>query len=1654
MQIEKYFKRIEEKVLEVYAVAEEARKKGLDPRQNVEIPLAKSLAERAVGLVSVLYPQVKDEKIVNRISELEKQFGKLDPAVCLSIAEEIAKEKFCKFRNLLEAIDAGIRVAFAYYTLGVVVVPLEGYTHMELKKTKEGKDYFCAYYSGPIRSAGTTASSFSLVIIDYLRSKFGFAKYDPSETEIKRIITEIYDYHERITNLQYLANEKELDFLLRHLPIQIDGLPSEEKEVSNYKDLERVETNRLRNGVCLVLSEGIAQKAAKVLRFIKKLKLQGFELNDWDFLEEYVVLQKKIRDIQKSKEDAEAYYIKDLVAGRPVFSHPSRSGGFRLRYGRARTSGFSCMALHPATMAITDDFLAVGTQIKTERPTKGAAIASCDSIDGPIVKLKDGSVLKIKTLEKAREIYKEAEEIIYIGDVLVPYADFLNRNAQLEPAGYVEEYWKAELKEKLDDLKRELKEEDEINKKIIDELKEINCYDLRFEKAIELSEKYNLALHPEYIFFWTQISEEEFLGLLDWLSNGKLNGKIILPYSKIDRERFIKGKRALELLGVEHQVTLENVVIDKKNAVSLLVNLGIDEKIIEKEDYSIEIEIEEIARKIKNELDKEKEANKEKVENKEEKSEKNVLDLINKLAKFKIKDKAGTFIGARMGRPEKAKLRKLTGSPSVLFPVGYEGGRLRSVQAACEVGSVKADFPLYFCEACNKEAIYPLCEACGSECRKLNYCPKCQQIFQQEKCPEHGIGQGYSGKRIDIKKYFDCAIKKLKLEKEEIPPLIKGVRGTSSKNHIHENLAKGFLRSMFNLHVNKDGTIRYDATELPITHFKAREIGTSIEKLKEMGYTKDIYDKELENEEQILEIYPHDIILPAYQEEEPSDKVFMNVAKFMDNLLLRFYEIEPFYNLDKKEDLAGQLVVFISPHNAAGVIGRIIGFSKNQAFLASPYMHAGVRRDCLDYGSYVSVERNGEWQIEKIGKIIDELNPDEKADNFGTLKKEILNLNTFSNPGESKVTEVTKHAPRKMLKLFLEDGRKIELTENHRVYLKGKKEKEAREIEVGEKLIVSYRKEIQEKDIPELFLPEIFQEREDIMIRNVREFLSCFEKIDKGSNFYQRDSFPIKFVKEFLGRHNKILYDLPNDAKIAIKRDNVFIPINIPLDKELLEIFGLYIAEGHARKNESKKGFYQISIASADKKIREFIKKIFYLYFNLKPSEDHIDHVTFSSRIIYELFKNYLKMGSRAREKRIPNLFLDLKKEKLACLLRGYFEGDGSVSLTDTRVACDTVSEGLKQDLSFVLSRFEIFTKFYEYEKEPGPIVREFYLRKNRKIPKFKITKIIIPSNFVKKFKEIGFLSEKKSNILGVLCKKTPMGMRIDLDENYVYPKVVKIENIGEKESYCFNVQEEHNFFCNDILVHNCDGDESAVLLLLDCLINFSKEYLPDHRGATQDAPLVLNMKLNPGEVDDQIFDFDIIKELPVELYKAAEKREHSSSVVEKMELIKHRIIKGEPAFKNLWYSHEVSDINNAVLCSSYKNIPTMQEKVQRQMQLVEKIRAADTGDTARLIIDRHLMRDIKGNLRKFSTQGFRCVMCNEKFRRPPLQGNCPRCKGKIIFTVSEGGIVKYLEPALQLAKNYDVPAYIRQDLELTKRYIESIFGREETKQTDLKQWF
>src|SRR3989338_8434460 len=144
-RLQSYFDEIEKKTMVAYKLASVARKKGYDPEDKVNIPVTRNMAERVEGLISVVIPQIIGSGVSKRIKELEEKYGFLDWRVSLVIAEEIAKQKFCKFRDEKEAIITGIRVGFTYHTLGTVASPIEGLTDIKLRKNKEGKHYFALF---------------------------------------------------------------------------------------------------------------------------------------------------------------------------------------------------------------------------------------------------------------------------------------------------------------------------------------------------------------------------------------------------------------------------------------------------------------------------------------------------------------------------------------------------------------------------------------------------------------------------------------------------------------------------------------------------------------------------------------------------------------------------------------------------------------------------------------------------------------------------------------------------------------------------------------------------------------------------------------------------------------------------------------------------------------------------------------------------------------------------------------------------------------------------------------------------------------------------------------------------------------------------------------------------------------------------------------------------------------------------------------------------------------------------------------------------------------------------------------------------------------------------------------------------------------------
>jgi DNA polymerase II large subunit len=237
----------------------------------------------------------------------------------------------------------------------------------------------------------------------------------------------------------------------------------------------------------------------------------------------------------------------------------------------------------------------------------------------------------------------------------------------------------------------------------------------------------------------------------------------------------------------------------------------------------------------------------------------------------------------------------------------------------------------------------------------------------------------------------------------------------------------------------------------------------------------------------------------------------------------------------------------------------------------------------------------------------------------------------------------------------------------------------------------------------------------------------------------------------------------------------------------------------------------------------------------------------------------------------------------------------------------------------------------------------------------------------------------------------------------------------------------------------DCDGDEDSIMLLLDVLINFSKEYLPSGSGGRMDAPLYINIVLHPEEVDTQAHNMDSTKIYPKEFYELTHQGISPKEIVEK------RIIQlvNDNLFNDKKYSNYFSFKYPGILelkenTSLYSKLGSMKKKLDKQMEIMRMIFNDDElSIIIHSILTKHVLPDIIGNLRSFTSQSFRCKRCNKIHRRPPLSGKCTKCGGELIQTVYPKNVIKYLDLAKILLKHVKSDNYLVNRIELIEKEIQ-----------------
>ncbi len=250
----------------------------------------------------------------------------------------------------------------------------------------------------------------------------------------------------------------------------------------------------------------------------------------------------------------------------------------------------------------------------------------------------------------------------------------------------------------------------------------------------------------------------------------------------------------------------------------------------------------------------------------------------------------------------------------------------------------------------------------------------------------------------------------------------------------------------------------------------------------------------------------------------------------------------------------------------------------------------------------------------------------------------------------------------------------------------------------------------------------------------------------------------------------------------------------------------------------------------------------------------------------------------------------------------------------------------------------------------------------------------------------------------------------------------------------------------------DCDGDGDSILLLMDVLLNFSKKFLPSIIGGLMDAPLLIQPLILPKEVQRQAHHMDVSFSYPVAFYEACEQKVSPGEAKKFVEIIKDRL-GTEKQFHQFGYTHDTSLITVKNNRSSYSTLDTLTEKLDRQIEIAQRIHAINPDDVVRSVLRTHLLPDIIGNTKAYTSQRFRCKSCSAKYRRMPIMGVCLACGGQLQPSVTRGSVEKYLQLGLRLSQKFEVGEYLRSRFVLASEELATLF-KPDGHQSDMNDYF
>lgn len=262
------------------------------------------------------------------------------------------------------------------------------------------------------------------------------------------------------------------------------------------------------------------------------------------------------------------------------------------------------------------------------------------------------------------------------------------------------------------------------------------------------------------------------------------------------------------------------------------------------------------------------------------------------------------------------------------------------------------------------------------------------------------------------------------------------------------------------------------------------------------------------------------------------------------------------------------------------------------------------------------------------------------------------------------------------------------------------------------------------------------------------------------------------------------------------------LPRMLPLNREVLELFGYFVSEGHTRSNTGKIGW------TFGEKELMYVKRVAFLvkkYFGLRVTwrerlAQHRFDVAVSNVHLAMLFRAWF--GHTAREKRIPEFLLFLPRAIQEGLIKGLWRGDGyfNAKRLQPRAEFVTISPTLLQQLRWLLLRQKIIPSIYT---ENAKRIRGVNHQRAYRVHIGDMTSL-----------------EQLATVLGVPFQRDNTkrhAQEVWCDEDYTY---LPIRKTGRSKSFSgrlanLEVVRSHTYATDAFLVHNC-GDMMKMWLKVD----------------------------------------------------------------------------------------------------------------------------------------------------------------------------------------------------------------------------------------------